>query len=320
MRHGSGGLIRTIARIAFGGFLVASFLMLVLWRTENPRLVKLRADVVDLLGPSLSTLSGPMAGVAGFFRDVEELRALQAENRRLRAEVARLRDWRGLAHQLARENDRLRALVALRPPPRVAFVTAEIIGDAGGPFAESVLVNVGARDGVRDGAPALDSAGASGVAGLVGRTIGVGDRTARLLLVTDPGSRIPVRVGDARAILQGARARRPQLLYATAPVRIGDEVVTSGDGDVFPAGLHVGRVALVRGETVEIALGVDFRNLRFVRLVRADLTETAPPDPGLVAPEPDGASNQDDPAAVDASRRAARTDSDAGAPAQGRTP
>ena len=77
--------------------------------------------------------------------------------------------------------------------------------------------------------------------GLVGRLTEVGDRAARVLLITDLNSRIPVVVegAHANAVLAGDNSERPRLdLSVAAPdaVKIGDRVVTSGEGGVFPPG------------------------------------------------------------------------------------
>jgi rod shape-determining protein MreC len=77
----------------------------------------------------------------------------------------------------------------------------------------------------------------------------VGLRAARVLLVTDLNSRVPVLIENehARAVLAGDNSARPGLLYVEpqTAVKIGDRVVTSGDGGLFPPGLPVGTVAAI---------------------------------------------------------------------------
>lgn len=261
----TGGILgRTASRILFGGLFVFAFLLFVLWRTDNPRLQAVRAGVVDAAAPMLEAIAGPTSAVAGLGTDFRSFADLQAENQQLRQEVRRLAAWRDIAQQLEVENATLRALNDMKLPPRRSFVTAEVIADAGGPYAQSVIVNIGAGDGVADGAPALQENG------LVGRVVGVGAQSARILLLTDPTSAAPVHVGEARAraILQGDNSETPGLRFLTAgqTVRRGDPVITSGDGGVYPAGILIGRVLSVDGPAPTVRLEADYRRLEFVKV------------------------------------------------------
>lgn len=277
---------RTARNILLGIALAVSFVLFVLWRTENPRLQQFRMAAIDAVAPALERIAGPSNAVSGLFDEIRGYSELQAENQRLRREVERLKLWAEIARQREEENARLRALNAVKSAPRETFVTAEVIADAGGPFSQSVLVNVGRRDGVLDGAPVRDAAGA------LGRVVGAGERSARVLLITDPASRVPVAVGEARirAILQGDNTGAPALKFVDkdATIEVGARITTSGAGGVFPIGMHVGRVLL--GPDAEggarAALAGDIRRLSFVRIRRSDSELDAPPAGGLIRRTP----------------------------------
>jgi rod shape-determining protein MreC len=165
------------------------------------------------------------------------------------------------------------------------------MADSGSPFRQSVLLNVGARDGIRDGWATMDGIG------LVGRIAGVGERTSRVILVTDSNSRIPVTIQPSgqRAILSGDNSLAPPLEFVedTDAVRPGDRVITSGDGGVFPAGLLVGQVVLDADKRLRVILAADYQRLEFLRVLRSHELEPIT-DPGeLLAPplpKPDGSS------------------------------
>ena len=150
---------------------------------------------------------------------------MQAENARLREENARLRQWQATALALDAENRRLKAELHWVPDPTAAFVTARVVADAGGVYARAVLLAVGPNHFIRRGEIALDQSG------LVGRVTEVGARTARVLLITDLNSRIPVILepSGGHAIMTGTNGPRPRLLYWSdgAPPREGERVVTS---------------------------------------------------------------------------------------------
>jgi rod shape-determining protein MreC len=140
-----------------------------------------------------------------------------------------------------------------------------VVGDTGGAFAQSILITAGTSDGVGRGDVVMAGEG------LVGRVLQVGARSARVLLITDINSRIPVVVGDAgnRAILVGDNGLRPRLLYVGAKTVVspGDKVTTSGDAEAFPPGLPVGRVARVEEGLIEIEPYVSRDQLLHVRIV-----------------------------------------------------
>ena len=260
------GLHRAVRRTVTGFVILAGLALFVLWRIDNPRIERLRADMIDAALPPMGAVAEPLGFLTAMARDTEAFLDAQAENRALRREIQRLHAWRETARQLEEENAQLRALNNLALPPRTTFVTGDVIADSGGPFREAILVNVGARDQVLDGAAAVDGVG------LVGRVSGLGQRAARVLLVTDVASRIPVVVqpGGRRAILTGDGTPAPKLdfLDATEALRPGDLVETTGDGGVFPPDLPVGRVIASPSQEWRVGLNADLLRLEFVRLLR----------------------------------------------------
>jgi len=139
----------------------------------------------------------------------------------------------------------------------------------------SVLVNAGSQQGI-----ALGQAAVTGE-GLAGRVAQVGGRSARVLLITDINSRIPVMLAHnrARAMLAGTNSNHPVLLYLDPRVQVqpGDRVLTSGDGGVFPAGLPVGVVTAGEEDEVRVRSYVDWNRMEYLRLIDFEL-------PGLLLP------------------------------------
>jgi rod shape-determining protein MreC len=108
----------------------------------------------------------------------------------------------------------------------------------------------------------------------------VGSRAARILLITDLNSRVPVIVEGSRqrAVLAGDNSEHPSLRYleAGAAIRIGDRIVTSGQGGVFPPGLPVGVVAVFNGELARVELFVELSRVDYLRLVDYGLADALP--------------------------------------------
>ena len=282
-------LTRLVHRILLGLIVVASLVLLILWRTDNPRLERLRMSLVDQATPSMQWVSEPVDFAWKLARDYEEFVDVYEQNKALRREIQSLRGWRENARLLEEENAQLRALNNVRIARRTTYVTGDVFADSGGPFRESALVNVGRRDGIVDGAAAVDGSG------LVGRVVGVGQHASRLLLLTDFSSRVPVIVqpGARRAILAGDGKSAPKLEFLDGrdPVRPGDLVETSGDGGVFPPDLPVGHVVAAPNGVIRTTLLADYARLEFVRLLRYN-PDTEIDQPGDLISRREDAANQ----------------------------
>jgi rod shape-determining protein MreC len=205
------------------------------------------------------------------FRDYQSYNRIAEQNQELRRELRKMQSWKEAALQLEQENARLLDLNSVRLDPRLTFITGVVLADSGSPFRQSVLLNVGARDGLVDGWATMDGIG------LVGRISGVAKNTSRVILLTDASSRIPVTIQPSgqRAIVAGDNSAAPPIDFIESPdlVRPGDRVVSSGDGAVFPAGLVIGQVAADPGGRLRVRLAADYERLKFLRVLRSHPTE-----------------------------------------------
>jgi rod shape-determining protein MreC len=225
----------------------------------------------------------PVTAIASLLSDLQSYQRIYEQNQDLRRELQQMRAWREAALQLEQENARLLDLNTVSLDPALTFITGVVMADSGSPFRQSVLLNVGSRDGIVDGWPTMDGIG------LVGRISGVGQNTSRVLLLTDTSSRLPVIIQPSgrRAILSGDNTGYPLLdfLEDTDDVRPGDRVISSGDGALLPADLLIGQVALGTDRRMRVRLAADYERLEFLRVLRAPPTEQIS-DPGsLLIPE-----------------------------------
>jgi rod shape-determining protein MreC len=238
-------------RFAFLALVVTSFGLMAIGKADIYLIERSRTLVVDAVSPILDALSRPAATIADFVEQFRSMANLRAENLRLAEENARLMHWQTVARQLEFENASLRTQMNFIPDPDPAFITARVVGDPGGTYVNSVLINAGSRDGVRKGQAVL-----SGEV-LVGRVAEVGLRSSRILLVTDLNARIPVVVESTRArgIMSGENNARPKLGYlsaATGDISVGDRIVTSAHGSAFPPGIPVGVVSSINDGIIRV--------------------------------------------------------------------
>jgi rod shape-determining protein MreC len=274
--------LRGLRRVLVGLLAALLIALFLLWRIDNPRVEQFRASLVDTFVPSFDWTLRPVAAAGRLLSDLRSYARVHEQNEDLRRELQKMQGWREVALQLEQKNARLLALNHVRLNPRTSFVTAEVMADSGSPFQRSVMVNVGRADGVVDGAAAVDGLG------LVGRVAGLGERSARLLLLSDASSRVPVTIlpSGQRAILTGDNTLAPALDFLDQPdeIRPGDRVVTSGDGGLFPADLLVGRVAATAEGRRRARLAADYHGLAFVRLLREVPAPLVTDPGGLIGP------------------------------------
>jgi rod shape-determining protein MreC len=243
----------------------AAFALMVLGKADTPLIERARVSVVDALSPIMEGLAKPIASVRQLYDNARDFWSLREQNAALKADQDRLLEWQTVARQLQAENDALRAMLKLVPEPNATFVTARVVADNGGAFVRTVLVTAGLRDGVRKGSVAMTGEG------VVGRVAEVGEHSARVLLLSDISSRIPVTIERTRdqAILAGDNSDNPRLLYlphgnALTP---GDRIVTSTAGGAFPGGLPIGEVVAVQDGVPLVQLFVAWDRLEYLRLV-----------------------------------------------------
>ena len=255
-----------LGRLMLGALVVMLLGLFLLWRIDSPRVERLRMEITDRVIPNFAAITAPMTSAVNILRSARSYTRIYQQNQELRRELQQMKAWKEAALQREQENARLLDLNNVRLDPKFTKITGVVLADSGSPFRQTVLLNVGRRDGIVDGWAAIDGIG------LVGRIAGVGERTSRVILLTDTASRIAVSIesNGQRAMIVGDNTSRPPLEFLEAPetVRPGDRVVTSGDGGVFPSGLLVGQVTQNLSGRLRVRLAADMQRLEFLRVVR----------------------------------------------------
>ncbi len=259
-----------VQRFAFLLLIGAALGLILLSRIDRPAVERVRAVTADIFEPMLTAVSQPIAFIGNIVGTIDDLIFAHEENVRLRTENARLLQWQDVARRLEQDNASLRRLLAAGPDLGHSFVTGRVIADGGGLFVRTALINIGSKDGVKKGQATI------GEGGYVGRVAEVGQRAARILLLTDLNSRLPVMIQETghRAVLAGDNSPQPKLeyLHAGAKPQVGQMVVTSGDGGQFPVGIPVGEIVAVAEGNVRLRPFVELGRLDFLRVVQFEET------------------------------------------------
>jgi rod shape-determining protein MreC len=201
--------------------------------------------------------------------------------KRLRLELAQAREKlveyeRGSRDlmELRRENQALRAQLGYAESLTYRYLPARLIAKDPGNLFSTMVLDRGSRHGVRKGLPVVAFRG--GLQGLVGRVVMSGLTTCTVQPITDPGSFVAARLANSRfdGLVSGGISERLLMSYvnklALQEVQYGELVVTSGMGQVFPEGVHIGRVREMQAKGYEASLElevepiVDFGRLEYV--------------------------------------------------------
>jgi len=264
---------------------VAAILLLFLSRGQGELTQLVRGVGDDIAASAMELVAGPAAEANRWIEGAGTFLSVYEENQRLRDENARLRMAQGELGELQRKVRRYEELLKVPTEAPVAGVAGRVIADMSGPFVRSVLVSVGRDQGVAHGQAVVDDRG------MLGRIIGTGKRSSRVLLLTDLSSRIPVIIEGAnlKAILAGDNSDQPTLEYLPPGSRLtaGARVLTTADGGVLPPGVVVG--AVVRGtSSPRVSLFTSERRADFVRVLKYEApvdVDAEPASPAEGAPD-----------------------------------
>jgi rod shape-determining protein MreC len=253
--------------------MLGSLLLLValLWYSVNLRQQDetnlLESVVLRLTGPVQAGLDRTIDGVADVWGHYLYLIDTAEDNRRLLDANRALRAVLTESEEVRLENERLRLLLDFKEAQEIATLPARVIAEDASSWFRTVMIDKGSDQGVTEGMPVVVAEG------VVGRVVRSSPRFARVLLITDASSAVASLLQDNRA--RGiCRGQGDQLVFdfvlRQEEVNVGDRVVTSGMGGVFPKGLVVGHVKSVDRQefglfqAITVAPSVDFSHLEEV--------------------------------------------------------
>lgn len=225
---------------AIGGLLLGGALLL-MSAFNPPAFAVLRRTLAEVTTPVSSGMAWVTTGVSGVPSAVGSYFAVHGENARLRKQLAAEQQLVSRAQTLIRENGKLRGLLKLRDVGSEIVVTARLVNSSATSTRRYATLNAGNWQGVQHGQPVREAAG------LVGQVTEAGPNTARVLLIVDAESIVPVRRtrDGVPAIAAGRGDGMIEIRSAGAAAMIfrpGDAFVTSGTGGIFPPDIPVAHV------------------------------------------------------------------------------
>lgn len=236
-----------MAKIPWGKVAVASLLVVaalgLVWRWPAVAWGA-RAVRTALLVPIRAIHAGTSAlsNAVGF---IAAIRDLHRENLSLRTDIQSLRAERTRLAELLRDTETLRREFGLAGSVRFRMLAAHIIGRDPQISSSNIIIDRGRRDDVREGLAIIAPGDV-----LVGRVVRADDRTASVLVVTDPASSVGAIAEESRAtgVIKGQRGLdlRLELVEPGRELKPGEAVLTSGQDGLFPRGLTIGHISAVQ--------------------------------------------------------------------------
>ncbi|EKO3369661.1 rod shape-determining protein MreC [Vibrio fluvialis] len=226
----------------------------------------------SLVAPIQYAADLPRSMFDGFYENFNSRQQLMESNRVLKRDVLTLKSDLILLDQYREENQRLRKLLGSSFVRDEKKVVTEVMAVDTSPYRHQVVIDKGRVDGVYEGQPVINEKG------IVGQVTFVAAHNSRVLLLIDPNNAIPVQNirNDIRVIASGnGQTDEIQLehIATSTDIEVGDLLVTSGLGGVYPEGYPVAYVSEVDKDTrrefasIKAKPVVDFDRLRYLLLI-----------------------------------------------------
>ncbi len=255
--------------------------LVLLGKAQNGLFDRVRAGASDAMAPILERVHAPVVAIQRWGGSIFEIFSVYQENLKLKDENARLRQWRNVAVVLQGRVGRYQALLHAVPDPSMDAVLARVIGRANRPFLQTMILDAGRDQHALPGQAVMDARG------MIGRIYLSGRHTSWVILLTDLNSRIPVTVtasqggaSNIQAIMTGDNSKTPvlEMVSHTVTLHPGDQVNSSGDGGLLPAGLPIGTVVSDGRGGWRVALLADAASAQDVEVLNfAKPPENLPP-------------------------------------------
>lgn len=243
---------------------VLAVALILIGKAQSSLFDRARTGVVDWMRPALVATRAPMEGISRWVGSIGEIFWVYQENLKLKEDNARLRQWHNTALVLNERIKRYQLLLHAVPDPALSSVVARVIGRANHPFLQTMILDAGKANTIKPGQAVIDQRG------MIGRVFLTGEHTSWVILLTDLNSRIPVSIepNTDQAIMAGDNSPMPVIETLARGVQLKEnaQVVTSGDGDILPAGIPIGLI-VPDGSGYRVALFADQTTAQDVEIV-----------------------------------------------------
>jgi len=253
------------------------------WRNIHLSIIVVISLALVVTGSTVSTrvsyivIGGTYYPFARLRDQIVKLATVDEDNQRLRLALVQASKNLSLAQEAQRENERLRSILGFEPHAAYSLRPAKVIAVRGSINPTSVVIDKGSQDSIAIDQPVINERG------LVGRIQSVTPGFSTVQLLTDPTHRVAGRVAQSREMGIVRFAAELGLILDNLPIQaavaVGDTIVTSGLGGIYPAGLQIGTVVSIERAEDEVFWRVlliptvNFRSLEELFILEAPISE-----------------------------------------------
>ena len=227
---------------------------------------KIKNTGMDIFAPFSYVISYPFIKTSQLVGKVDNLKNLSLENDRLNEEIKRLKKWQILSLRLINENKAYKNLLNVSDNNFSLIHTARVINKNPSFFIDTIQINIGYDKKVSINSTVINERG------LIGKIIDTGKLSSKVLLITDLNSSVPVKAltRDIQAIVSGqsnSHLLKLKFVKENEIPKIGEILVTSGNANMFPADIAVGKIYKIENKTIYAKPFVNFKKIEFVNVI-----------------------------------------------------
>jgi len=259
-------LIRTML-IAFRRCFIMLFLglSLYLFIAAPKKISNISIEITgSILSVGLSIYENVFESINSIKQQLIYFQNLEKRNIELELEVARLKHLQSMIESVKAENAALKDLLIVANEEEFEYVTAKLLSVSFSPFSKTALISAGKKHGIEPDQIVTNAQG------LVGKVVEVSNNYAKIMLINDVNSRLPIKTSSSRekGILAGNN-NNGKILYLPDNhlVHQDEEVITSGYGNIYPEGILVGYVSKATDNEVNVSIAADLSKTEFVQIL-----------------------------------------------------
>ena len=257
---------KNLSNISLSILFILTFLLIFFNKTDYFIIYQIKSASVDVITPISKAISFPIRSTIQTINSINDLRYVQQENIKLKEEIIRLKKWQTLSIKNFRENKAYKKLLNSTSNDSNIIKTAAVISQSPSIYSKTIVINAGKNHQIDNNFAVINERG------LVGKILSVSDNNSKILLINDQNSSIPVKLMNQNffAIMEGASNGKylvSAFIKDDKMPNIGDILVTSGNANIFPKDILVGKIIDITDKNIIALPFVDLRNLEFVQVI-----------------------------------------------------
>lgn len=264
-------ILRILKNFMFAGLFAIALLLILVHKIDLGIISGLSKSILYITAPLIHVSTLPAVGISSLYKKTSEFLNVYEENERLKKENEQLYLLKNQIRALKSENKNLKDLLHHFDTPNTKSYTAYIIAENGNAFSNSLIIYIGQnQDKIKQGYAVVNSKG------LIGRIELVSGNYAKVSLITDINSKIPVVSAKSRdrGILLGQNKKELSLIFTPllAELHDGDMLVTSGIGGGLPPDIPVAKINKVTLDKITASPLFNPSKIEIVKIIAYDVT------------------------------------------------